>query len=390
MKNPIPCLLLFALMLSPAVDAGAAEAVAPPALPPPPPPRKVAIFVKNNTDPRLNDKVPFLEDLVASKVTSPDYSIISREDVLKAIRIHPTDRPTEPDRNALGTKVDRLLSDTTSALRLAENMDADFILLVSMNPLGKTVSKFRDADLAVARDTTLYALRVTWKLTEGVTGGSLISDTVSARKAVAQSENLGIESDDFVNELLEDAAAKVAAGFAAKARDFKMPVRPERIEISVVASPRDLTGNEISVPDLRMTEDNHVVRGEAVLPVYCVATIEVDGIAVGSTGRPQDKLKVRPGKHTLRLSRAGFEPVVRTIEAQPGAAFAETMQMTEEAYGRWKDLRAFLTGLDSVRELSSARAEEVRGNAQRLRQSGFLVNTTNAPTINILRSIYDW
>jgi hypothetical protein len=178
---------------------------------------------------------------------------------------------------------------------------------------------------------------------------------------------------------------------AAKAAQFKVPATAGKVEISIAAAVKDLNGNEISLPDVRMTEDNRLVQGDKSLPVQASATIEIDGFATGTTPA---KLKVFPGAHKLRLTRSGFTDVELTINATEGLALTPTMQLNEEGYRRWKDIREFLDKLDTNRKLTDARVEEIRGNAQRLRQSGFLVdfrvNTKEAPKINQKRSIFSF
>jgi hypothetical protein len=355
-----------------------------------PSPRKTAIFIHNLVS-RLNDKVPFVEDQVASRVGGKDFAVISRADVLNAVKVFPTEPAAAPDRNALGTKLDRLLSDNSSALRLAQNMGADFILFVSIGSLDKTTRKFKDDAIGVETENTTHTLRATYKVVEGYTGGALGGDAIKSAKAIRQTANLKIEDGDVVNELLEDAAAKVAEGLAAKAAEFKAPTVAGRVEISIAAAVKDLNGNEISLPDVRLTEDNRLVQGDKSLPVQASATIEIDGFAMGSTPA---RIKVFPGAHKLRLTRPGFKDVELTINATEGLALAPTMQLNEEGYQRWKDLRLFLDQLDTNRKLTDARVEEIRGNAQRLRQSGFLVdfrvNTKEAPKIERKRSIFSF
>jgi hypothetical protein len=181
--------------------------------------RKTAIFVENRAGPQLNDKVLFFEDQVASRAGGKDFSIISREDVLKAVKIYRgadagvSSRSTEvkgsgtlsgeanlkttddrqgtvvgsaaafpehavaggradaqvksertldssgklsggldtsssrtdvrseamsdAERNTLGTKLDQSLSDSSSALRMAQNIGADFILFVTIGSYAK-------------------------------------------------------------------------------------------------------------------------------------------------------------------------------------------------------------------------------------------------------------
>ena len=80
-------LLAVAVMLLPVAPAlRAAENDAAPGAAP----RKTAIFVQN-LDPKLNSKVPFLEDQVASRVGGKDFAVISRADVLNAVKVYPTE-----------------------------------------------------------------------------------------------------------------------------------------------------------------------------------------------------------------------------------------------------------------------------------------------------------
>ena len=380
-------LLAVAVMLLPVAPAlRAAENDAAPGAAP----RKTAIFVQN-LDPKLNSKVPFLEDQVASRVGGKDFAVISRADVLNAVKVYPTEQAAAPDRNSLGTKLDQLLSDNSSALRLAQNMGADFILFVSIGSLEKSVRKFKDDAIGVQTENTIHTLRTTYKVVEGYTGGALGGDAVKSAKTIRQTPNLAIEDGDVVNELLEDAAAKVAEGLASKAAQFKAPASAGKVEISIAAAVKDLNGNEITLPDVRMTEDNRLVQGEKSLPVQASATIEIDGFAMGTTPA---RLKVFPGAHKLRLTRPGFADVELTISATEGLALTPTMQLNDEGYRRWKDIREFLDKLDTNRKLTDARVEEIRGNAQRLRQSGFLVdfrvNTKEAPKVVQKRSIFSF
>jgi hypothetical protein len=161
------------------------------------------------------------------------------------------------------------------------------------------------------------------------------------------------------------------------------------VEISITAAVKDLSGNEITLPDVSLNENNQLVKGDRSFPVQASATIEIDGFAVGTTPA---KLKVFPGAHKLRLTRPGFGDVELTINATEGLALTPTMQLNDEGYRRWKDIREFMDKLDTNRKLTDARVEEIRGNAQRLRQSGFLidyrVNTKEAPHMHFWRSIY--
>src|SRR5688572_5796748 len=316
--------------------------------------RKTAIFVQNSAGAKVNDQVPFLEDQVASRIGGKEFIPISRADVLNAVKVYPTEKPVAPDRDALGTKLDQLLSDNSSALRLAQNMGADFILFVSIGSINKATRKFKDDSIGVQTENVVHTLRGTYKVVEGYTGGALGGDAFTCSKTIRESANLKVEDGDIVSGLLEEAATKAAEGLAAKAALFKAPATQGKIEIHIAAAVKDLAGNEISLPDLRLNEDNKIIQAGPVLPVQASATIEVDGFAVGTTPA---KIKVFPGAHKLRLTRPGFTDVELTVNATEGLTLNPTMQMNDEGYQRWKDIRKFLDKIDTNRKLTDAYAE---------------------------------
>jgi hypothetical protein len=200
---------------------------------------------------------------------------------------------------------------------------------------------------------------------------------------------LQTENEDIINELLEDAAGKVADGLAAKAAHFVPPATPGKVEILIACGVKDLAGNEITLPDLRLTENNTIVKGGQELAVQGSATIEIDGFAMGTTPA---RIKVAPGAHKLRLTRPSFTPVELQINATDSLSLTPTLQLSEAGFQRWKEIRSFLDHLDTHRKMTDAEAEDIRGHAQMLRQSGirvdFRMNTTNAPTFIKKNSIF--
>ena len=88
-----------------------------------PAPRKTAILVENHAGRPLSAKVAAFEDQLASRASGKDFSIISSQDVLGAIRAEP---------GTPGAKLDQSLSESSSALRLAQNLNAEFLLLATL------------------------------------------------------------------------------------------------------------------------------------------------------------------------------------------------------------------------------------------------------------------
>ena len=437
--------------------------------------RKTAIFIENRAGARYNDKILFFEDQVASLAAGKDFTIISREDVVKSLKAYrgadvtvrnratqvkgtgtasgqasanltddqkaaaagsaavfpahavaggrleghatternvagsgqasgridtsldrtdvDTDVVTDAERNSLGTRMDQALNDNSTALRMAQNMGADFILFATIGSYGKEAKSFNDPSIGVKAQNTIYTLRGTFKVVEGVSGGALGGGTFRSAKTIRQSENLQTENDDLISELLEDAAGKVADGLAAKAAQFVPPTTPGKVEVTLACGVKDLAGNEISLPEIALTEDNKVVKNGQESTVKLSAMIEVDGISLGTTPA---SVMMFPGLHKLRLTRPGFTDFEGTINAQKGLSLSPTLQMNEQGYQRWKDIRAFLNSLDRNRKLTDAEVKVMEGYAQMLQQSGYKVDaksdikvdTKEGIKFNLYKSLY--
>ena len=115
-------LLLMLLLALVAAPHRSARPRGPPATQPKA--RTVAIFIKNRARDVPDEKVMPLEDLVAGKISDAGYRVISREDVANSVKAYATAGPNVGTDVKLSADLDKLLSDNTSALRLAQNMGA--------------------------------------------------------------------------------------------------------------------------------------------------------------------------------------------------------------------------------------------------------------------------
>lgn len=306
--------------------------------------RKVAIFVNNNAGTAYADKVAVLEAALASRLGSADFQVISRGDVIKT----PTDQVGE--------------------LRLGQQLGADFVLLATINSLAANESHFTDEQMSFT--TVEYVLQTTFKVLDGGSGGAVAGDDVETSKKLKFGPQVKRNDGNIVNELLRTAAGKMSQTCIEKTRDIKVAAAAGKVEVAITCALRDLGGTEVSLDDIRIGENNQVMKGDKALPVEASASIEVDGIVLGTTPA---RIKLAPGLHKLRLLREGCKDYEAAIDAQAGLALAPTLQLTEAGYARWKDMRAFLSGLDNGRKLTDAQVKVLEGQAQMLRQSGILI-----------------
>ena len=323
--------------------------------------RVTAIFSANHADKSLDEKLPALEDFISSRIAEKGFSVISREVA--------TDAVSALLKDSKQTGIDQMLNNNASVLRLAQMLGANYILMASISSYG-TEKQTSDA-YDVKTVNVNYNLRVTYKILDGVQGGTLAGDTFKASSTKRFTENSRSESTDIVNDLLDQASVKIAESVGSKV--IKRVVASSKLaEFSVACGMQDLAQLPTGVPDVRLTENNTVVIGKERVPVLALnVAVELDGAGIGSTPAA---FKVPPGLHKIRLRRDGFKDYEGTITVYQGQTFNIALQMTDAGYQRWKDNTAFLNSIENGKKLTDAEAEKIRGEAQMLRQSGYKVD----------------
>jgi hypothetical protein len=433
------------------------------------PMRKIAIIVENRAGAQFNDKVPVLEDLVASRVAGKGYSVISRDVTMNALKSYDTvginvssqsavnanaasasaqqatatgtakmeaaqataldakgnSSSTGPGSLSLDaaqkdtahitasrqysdktsghasanvdvaqsdtvqvaatsgtTKLDQALSDNTSALRLAQNLGADYILIPAITSFGTEKKAYNGSGISTVNTT--YKLRVSYKIVEANEGGALRGSTVLAEKNIRDSGDLKTDSSDVVNELLDDAADQLADAIAASAKALPAEVaKASLVTFHVACSMTDPRQQPIEISVAGVSADNKVVKGQPV-PVQAMdVTVEVDGVAIGSA--PGD-FKARPGLHKLSLSREGFDTWSRTVNLYDGQKLNVALQMSAAGYARWADTTDFLAALDNNRKLTDAEVKRIEGIAEFFKNSHYRVDTKE--NVKVYKSLY--
>ena len=357
----IPIVLALATGLLATATAFAADESAAPQ-------RKIAIIVQNRASAGLNDKVSALEDLVASRVAGKGFSVISRDDVTRSLKNYTTGK----DPNGELTALDRSLEDSSSALRLAQNLGADYILVPSIVSLGTEKKNYSGNGISTLNIT--HRLRVAYKIVEGNQGGAVRGGAFTSEKNIRQTGDLQTESSDIVNDLLDDASEQLAAAIVESGRSLPKEVaKAALVSFNVVCTMTDPRQQPILISALGITADNHVVVTNQPVALQALdVTVELDGVALGSA---PGKLQGRPGLHKIRLSREGFDTWERTINIYEGQNLRVAMQMSSAGYARWADTTAFLAGLDANRKLTDAEVKRIEGIAEYFKNSHYRVDT---------------
>ena len=323
--------------------------------------RKVAIIVENRAGAQFNDKVAVLEDLLGSQIAGRGYLIVSPGVVTRAL-------------SGQSNTLDSALNDNSSALRLAQNLGADFILIPSITSYGTEKKAYTGEGVATVN--VLHTLRVGYKIAEAGAGGEIKGATVTATKTIRQSGNLLTEDTDVLNTLLADAAGQLAGTIALNANSLPTEVaKDKKVSFTIACTMTDPRQQPILVSAVGIAADNTaIVTNQPIAVQPLDVTAELDGVAVGSA---PGTFSVQPGLHKLRLSREGFDTWERTINVYDGQTLRVALQMSAAGYTRWMETTGFLSALDNNRKLTDAEVKRVGGLAKFFSESHYRLDGTN-------------
>ena len=326
-----------------------------------------AIFVSNRAGKEHDDKIASLEDYITSGVTDKGVSVISRETALNAVQ--------GLDADAKANALDQELGQSSSAVRLAQTLGADYLLQVSLSSVGSKKNSVNAYGVKTTNNE--QTVRVSYKILDGTTGASLTADTVRASRMVQGTANVSEDSSDVLNELLDEAAGKVAASLQSRIERGRIAAPAAGgglVNVTIAVEVADL-----AIPDVRIGVENTIAISDSKFKVAPMgATVEVDGLAIGSA---PGTFEVKPGLHKLRVTREGFQPWERTVNFTRDMTLNVAIQMSAAGFARWQEATQFLNDLKNGAKLTDAEVRRLEGEAKMLEQSGFRVDTKEGVTI---------
>lgn len=339
--------------------------------------RLAGVFVLNRLGEDYVERMGVLEDLVTGALSGTGLGILSREVVLNAV--------SSFSGVAEEGAVDALLSEQSSALRLAQNLGADYVFVVSLT--GFDAERRDVRAYGVAYTTTEFKLRLSYRMVDGGSGQTVASRTVTETRSVQEDAHSKVQSSGIFNDLAEQAAEKIAMDVKGRLQ------RGEIAQASGAGGPVNFTIrvslSDIAVPQVVMNADGTARVEEGMTNVEALAVaVDVDGITVGTSG---SALQTTRGLHRVRLSREDLVTWERMVNVSEGMELNVVMQLNESGWSRWREKAQFLQDLKSETVLTAATAEVLRGQAQMLRQSGFKwdikVDTNKGLTFEDNRSV---
>jgi hypothetical protein len=340
---------------------------------------KYAIIVKNRVAQIPDDRVGALEDQIVASATDTRVSIIRREEVANAVSTFASDGPNAGTSNV--SVVDRVLSDSTSAIRLAEALGADYLLIASMSSLESDVREFDDGTTKTKVEK--QTLRCTYSVIDGVTGASIISGPADSVSTVRQTENLKVSGDQTI-KLMNDSGRLIGEQIRRRAAEGEVraptaPVADAQVQVNVYLA-------DMRVPGIRRSESGeYSLTNEEVNVGVMNCELLVDGLSAGSA---PGTFSIRPGLHRIEVRRPLCVPEQRMINVKPGMVLQIGVRLTDEGRRQWMENAAFFMELrkadqeirsseaaDRVRQtLADAEVEKAKGIAKFWQQSGFRVN----------------
>ena len=374
---------------------------------PPPRPvkqaRRTAIFIRNDTgEDILDDKAKnFILNQVRSQASKGDFEIIDWRDAIASIKPMPDALQSadgvnqmrrylalQADLNRLqgntnqknlggqGTTSDERLLAGTSFVRLAQGLDADYVMLL-------TLDGFEAEDFQNENDPKKwwhkYTLDASYTLMD-YNGFSIAGDSFDV--TLRYTKNARLTDKSYPNDLSRDMAKRLAADMKKNAKEWREKVKT-LVPVSFDAQAMTMDNQPLYIQfDMLL---NQVVRNDAQVPVRVAALVDVDGVTVGTTDCVVPLVK---GMHKVRVHRQGMDDVHMTINAQDGLKVNVPMRVTEGEMLRVQALQKNIHDMTLAKETNQAIAEKIRGEAEMLRNSHVRIDADNLPDVHVHKEIF--
>ncbi len=369
-------------------------------------PRKAAIFIRNNAGREFDADLARMQDQVVAQISGSQFEIVDHREFVSAMdalaealpmadgvgqvaneevvqevgaaRRRTVGRPTADGK---GATMDQKLHANTSIVRLAQNMDTDYLIVLTLDKFSKSRKTYRSRDLDTPVVTDTYLLTASYKVLDAYSGGSIGGNTLKASKSVRQTAGLQVELGEFADGLDDALVEKLKTDMLNNERKWREASKAlSGIPVQFVVQAYNMDNMPLYLP--RYEGEKQMLNN--LVPAQIMANIEVDGMTVGST---PCTITLSPGIHKVRISRQGYDDVAMTVKPHDGMIVSVPMRMTEGEMTRLQGSIEFMQKMTKEREMNQAQAELLQGAAQKLRQSGIKVDAKEMPNIE-MKSLY--
>jgi hypothetical protein len=283
---------------------------------------KIAIFTRNQSPRKgLSEEVDGLRDLVAAELAGQDMIVLDSQEI--AGGFHRYKVTTEEERAGL---VDGVFTGG-SAVRVAQMIGADYLLLVSLNSADKRTRSVGGSSI------TTYQTVMAVKVLEAGAGSSVYGKVVDEKYPSHDASGSG-DDDSFFHNLFMESAKTISQSVAESSPKWRRPAAPDATAVAFSVS---TTVDElIQGLELGARAANDVL--DELRRVVGGATVEVDGAVVGSS---PGTFKVSPGLHQVRVTRAWMQPWQQTVNIQEGMQLKVALELSADGIAKFTTVEGF-------------------------------------------------
>lgn len=359
--------------------------------------KKVAVYARNDSgDKALDSKVRTFELAVAARLNNMGFGVIDR-----GIAAESLDAYLSPARagggaerssaagNAAEDSPGTRLFKGASGLRVAELVGADYVLVVGFSGFGSERKSYRGYGIETSGET--FALRADYALSGGTDAAGISGGAVRATKTLSRIPGLSVDSNDVLNELVENLADEVARSLSERVKPAELPSKAAaRGEVEIVC-----TLDELSMPEVVFEGGKYVLKPNLIPATVPYINAEIDGVAQTVGGR----VSLARGLHILRVKQADIEPFEANIfvTGAPNQILRFALKLSDSARARWKEDLEFLERVkrlaleaSDASVLTRAQAERLMGIAEMYKNSGYniRIDAKNLPEIRKSQSLF--
>ena len=274
---------------------------------------KAALFVQNRAGAKLEAQLDAFNDLLSTRLTDAGFEVVRYQDALDRF----VESRRAEDAQALRQFTELLQTAKSegtvdgpapeaSALRTAQLLEADFVVVASLVSLGENRTSVQA--YGTTQEATTTTLRLALRVLAGDTGAQVYGAFVQ------------MDAGDLVNSLLDRGATELAA--------------------RVVDSREKLAAAVPAAPALASVTVSASAPGAAV---------EVDGVVVGTA---PGTFRIRPGVHEVRVTKEGYATWEKSVAFADGMALDVPLELSAAGLAR----KGELEGQAIAREQSEADA----------------------------------
>jgi hypothetical protein len=321
-------------------------------------PVRVAIVVKNRDADIPGDRVSVFEDYMSARLMEEGFQIIRREDVLNAVAGFTDAGPNAGDPSLAGARLDRLLSNNTTAQRLAQSMGAEFILSCTITSFDTEVM---EASIPGATmQTALTTMSVTYNVLNAADGAGFRSGLVDVeRRFTATNGQLPRASFDAM--LRESARELASHARRSVVESMPLPLTTDEVAFEVVCRIANY-----EVPEVRRLADGQFEIGEVARLSVQNVNVFLNGIQIGTA---PGTFRIAPGNHKLMLTRAGFEDYTANVRISEGTKLNIDLNMTADQEARIRARGQVFDEMKRGQKITDAQVTALEAYATFLEQS---------------------